>query len=511
MSLILPITGVDQNYRTPGAFAEILYNQGAASAAAGVREVVFAMPMLSTGTWTSATLYRINSTKDAEDGAGVGSPLHRAVRKFLSVNKDAKCWGLPVAETTGGSPIAATSTITIATTATGTGTVTATICGEDCSYTFASAATATQIGSGLQDAINAKTHLPVTALNSSGTVTLTAKLKGVSQGTTLLAVIRVRVAITSGVGTTATSSGSVGSVLQGVEGSTTEATNLTTALNALAVVRKYYIVSSANDSTSLGNLKTHIATKSEPRRGLRSVGICGFTGSLSQAQTIAIARNYERLQMAWQKNSEHDSAEIAGAIAAIRQKYEGVDTAYNFNNFPLNDILLPAYSTSDWPTGDDQNDAINDGIAPIASLDSGAQLIMSVNTRSKNPAGTVDDFRSTETHRVSVSDEFVDEELAEYALNYSNKKLKDDQLAPDGKFDPNQRLASGVITPKTFAPHIGARMDKFNDLGKLQNVAATKASVRCVKTGSRIETSFDLNVIDWLNQVTYRVAEISQG
>src|ERR1041384_5193453 len=123
MGLQIPITGVAIDYRVPGAFAEILFAQGPATSAGPNREVVIAMPMLSTGTWTPGTLYPVTKTSDAENGGGPGSPVHRAVRKFLAANKDCKLWALPVAETSGGSPVAATGTVLFANAATAAGTV----------------------------------------------------------------------------------------------------------------------------------------------------------------------------------------------------------------------------------------------------------------------------------------------------------------------------------------------------------------------------------------------------
>lgn len=513
MALLIPITGVAQSFRVPGSFAEVLFAQGPASAAAGVREVVIAMPMLSTGTWTAGTLYPIGSENDAATGAGLGSPLHRCARIFLKANRNAKLWGLPVAETSSGSPAAATAVLTIATSATGTGTIVVTICGEDHSYTFASGDTASSIGDGIVAAINANVALPCTAANASGTITLTAKLKGISQGTATVPVIRVRVSITAGVATTASFGGAfLGTGAAGVEGSTTEAANLLTALGAIVSTRKYYICSSANDATSLTNLKSHVATKSSPLPGLRSVGIAAWVGSLSAGTTIATTENYERLQIAWQPNSEWDCAQIVGNVAAVRQKQEQTDSAFNFDGYNQADWFVPpAHSTSDWPSTSDQNDGINAGLAPIASASTGSYLVMSTTTRSKNSAGTVEDIRASETHRISVADEFTDEELVEFALNYAGKKIADDQRLSDGTVNPNQKEIRNVVRPSAYSLHIKKRMDDFEDAGKLQDASSSKESIRVVKTGSRLECGFDLHVIDHLHQSTYRVAEISSG
>lgn len=513
---LIPITGIDATWRVPNVYAELLFGQGPATASAGVREVCFVMPKISTGTWTAATLYRVNSEKDADDGGGSGSPIHRAIRKFLLANKNAKVWALPVAETSGGSPVAATAVLTIATTATGTGTLTATVAGEDCSFTFLSGATATQIGDGIVAAINAKTWLPCTAANVTGTVTLTAKLKGTSQGTATIPVIRVRATITSGVGTTASFGGAfLGTGVTGAEGTTTEAANTLTALNAIVAVKKYYLVSSAIDATTLGHFKTHVSTKAEPRQGIFSVSISAYMGTLANVTTLATGLNFHAHQVVWQPNSEHDAAELAGNMAAIRQKREQTDSAFNFAGYSEADwLILPAYSSADWPDADDINDAINDGITAISSRDGGSSVVMSVNTRSKNSAGTVDDFRACETHRVSVAHEFVEEMVVNTKLNSIGKKLLDDERLANGNVNPNQRVIPGVIRPSYLRKPVFQQLDDYEAAGKLQNIAASKASLRAIKSpanASRVESSLDLHTIDHCHQVTVRVAEVSPG
>ncbi len=511
----IPIQGVSSDYRVPGTYAEIDVAQGPSSASAGVREVVLVMPMLSTGTWTAGQLYAIRNSGVAEVGGGAGSPIHRAARKFISVNPDAKLWALPVAETVGGSPAAATATFTFATVPTAVGTAIATICGEDSSYTFQPGDTVASIATGMAASINASTWLPVIASStgSTGVVTLTAKLKGISQGTASLGVIRFRVKVTVGVGTTVSASGAfLGSVVAGAEGSTTEATNFGTALANISSVRKYFIVSSANDSTSWGLLKTHVVNKSLPRSGLRSIGIVAYTGSLTNCETLAVGLNYERFDIALQPNSEHDTAELAAALAAVRQAGEEVDSATNFDGVNLSPNILPAFSTADYPDTDDQNDAILDGITMIASSAAGAYIVMSVDTRSKNSTGTIEDFRATETHRISVCDEFTDELLNLVALQYSGKKLKDDQRLADGSINRNQKLIRGVLAPSQLRAPIANQMDEFDLLGKLQNVEQTKKSILVLKgSGGRLESAFDLNVIDLAHQFTFRISEISQG
>ena len=167
-----------------------------------------------------------------------------------------------------------------------------------------------------------------------------------------------------------------GAATPGADGATTEQTNLTTALSAIAASRYYYMVFSVEDATKLGVIQTHIATKSQPIPGLRSVGIAASPLALATVQTLANGRNYERLQIVWQKNSEATREVLAANMAAIRQKYEQLDSAYNFDFYSnKGDWLIPAcYRDADRPSGDDQNDAITDGITVVV-LDEADEML----------------------------------------------------------------------------------------------------------------------------------------
>lgn len=525
-SLDNPITGIDAGFRTPGNWGEIIFAQGPSVSGGGKREVVFVMPKTSAGTWTVNTLYRVTNEQTAATGGGDGSPIHRAIRKFMSIWKDANVYALPYAATSGGSPATATATLTIATTATGAGTVSLWVAGELCQYTFASGDTATTIGAGIAAVVNAKTWLPCTASNSTGTVTLTAKWAGITGGTATIGTIRLHVDITTGVATTATLGGTfLGSATAGAEGTTTEAANLATALATIAATRKYYIVTHVNSATPVANLKSHIATKSLPKQGLRSVGIFPYTGSVSTAVTLAQGANYERLACAWQPNSEHDGAELAATLAAIRVggtvgvggtvQGESFDTATALNLVPIPvSVLQPAFSQSDFVNATDVETAIQGGVTVFASSDAGAYLVQSVTTRSLNAAGSAVDSRASRTSKVSVSDEFLDELQVRFANSFGQKKLLADELLADGSVNPNQRLIPNTVRPSMVQATIFKQVDDYYAAGKLDDVANIKRSVRVRKSEAapgRIECGLDLRVIDWLDQTTTRVAEVTPG
>lgn len=520
---LIPILGVPSTFRVPGQFAEILFAQGPATASAGARDAILIMPKLAaSGTWIANTIYRVRNEKEAEDGSGLGSPLHRGLRAWLKSNKIGKIFALPYLPTTGGVPAAADLDFTYTTDPTGTGVTKVTIAGEVVSVSFNDTDTVTTIAVSIIDVINSREFLPVTASNIAGVVKLTAKIDGQSQGDGTTGAIRVQLEIDAGIGTTLTSENTslndalgLGTAAAGAEGSTTEAAQLATALATITAARFYYMGISVWEAVGLGNLQNHIASKSEPIPGLRSVGMGSFTGALAAGQTLATARNFERLQIVWQPNSQRDPATLVGNVLGVRQKREALDSAFNFDFYRrADDWDIPAaFSESDWPDGDDQNDAINDGLAPIASDGSGSYFVMSVDTRSKDSSGTVDDFRATETHRISVADEFTDTLLLRHRLQYGGQKLADDQLLPDGSVNNNQRIFPKVQTPSSYRIFPISLLNEFEGQ-RLQNVTASKDGLRVVRdpnNGGRLEVGINLHVVDLFHQATFRLAEVSTG
>jgi len=517
---LIPILGVPSTFKVPGQYAEILFAQGPSTAAAEAREIILVMPQLAAGTtWAEETVNAINSESDAIAGAGAGSPLHRAARKLLQVNDDAKIWGLPYLPSSGAGVVTAAGTVTYVVDPTATGISSVTICGEVCSVGYDNTFTITTLATTMAAVINSRTWLPVIATSVMGVITLTAKIAGASQGDGTVPVIRYRAIISSNTGTTVATSGAalgLGTGTAGVDGAITENSGLVGALANITQARFYYMGFSTFDAANLTSIVSHISNKSEPIPGLRSVGIAGYNGSLGTAQTLATARNYERLQMVWQPNGEADPAELVGNMLGIRQKYEQLDSAYNFDGFrdSAQWQILPAFSETDWPSFDDQNDAINDGITPIASDSRNSSVVMTITTRSKGAGGVVDDFRAAETHRISVADEYTDTLLLRHILNFSNKKLKGDELLSDGTVNTNQKLYRNVVTPHQYKPFVKHLVQEFADAAKLQEAQKSKDGLRVVKdpnNSGRLEVGLDLHVIDLLHQTTFRLAEVSTG
>jgi phage tail sheath gpL-like len=126
----------------------------------------------------------IGSQAQADAHFGPGSELSRMFQAYYANNFANEVWGLPLAEPVGAS--AATGTITITTPPTEAGTIHLYIAGTHVPVNVMSTDTMTQIAQAITDAINAFTDtignpaLPVTAVEATGTVTLTSLFKGVN-------------------------------------------------------------------------------------------------------------------------------------------------------------------------------------------------------------------------------------------------------------------------------------------------------------------------------------------
>lgn len=509
------ITGYPSSYRAPFSAVEVLLAQGPSSAAAAAREAVIVGPFTaaaaSAGT-TANTEYRIRTESDASLYAGARGPAYRALRKALQAGAR-NLYYLAHPESSGAGAVSADGAFTVTATPTGTGQIVLQFCDEQISVNFTSSSTATTIGDDIEAKLNGVSHLPATWSNSTGTVTGTAAVAGASQN----GIYRTRViSVTPGLGVSVAVTGATlgtGTGTAGVDGATTENSLLTAALAAYVSTRRYYMGFTSPVQADLVTAKAHVASKSEPNPGLRSRGFGGAVDTLSATTTIAVALNSERMHIAWQKNSDHDPAELVGNTLAITQKNEAVEPHYNFDGYSDDDwFIRPAYANADWPDSDDKNDAVTDGIICIESNQYRSAITMHVNTRSKNAAGTIDDFRACESHRVSVLDKMADDWVLNDQLTYANFHLRDDEYLADGAtLNTNQKPPPRTITPSRYKSWlIGTIITPAYNRGEIQRLDEWKTSTEVIidpNNTSRTQASSSGRTADQRHQASWLLAE----
>lgn len=518
-----PILGYPSSWRGPFSAVQVDFGQGPSTAGGGPRRVVYFAPKTSSGSGTVGVAVRIQREQDAVDAGGVGSMGHRMARMHLLADKDADIWYVPYAASSGAGVATATGTITVTFTTgsnpTATGNLFLTVSGVELTIGFNTSSTATTIGDSIAAVINNQQHLPYTASNSSGAVTLTARIAGASQGDGTVGVHRFRASVQAGKNVEVAVSGAalgLGTGTAGADGATTELTNLTSALANFTNTKFYYMGFSVWSSAAIAIIKTHVANKSEANPGLRCRAFTGYTHTQAALTTIATGVNHERRHIVWQENSEHDPAELVANAVAVHRKKESVGRrGFVPDNYRGADWLIKKqFTESDWPTATEMNDAIVDGIMPIGSDDVGSFLHMSVNTRSKNAAGSVDDFRATETHRVSVMDHLADTWITRDQVQYPDFALTDDPRLPDGSVDTTFQPPPRTLTPRLYRSFVASILDEFLNEGALQRRDEWIDSIKCnidPQNNSRLESGASGRTFDIAHQRTMRLAETSPG
>lgn len=501
------LTGIPSSYRAPLTALELIMGLGGSSAAPAGRDILYLAKKTASGTATVNTRYQISSEGQALELGGVGSEGHRMARAHIKANPNGRFYMVFYAASSGGSPVAASATFTVTGPATGSGSITIAVLGTVFEIPFVSGNSADDIGELIEATINNQPALAVTASNSSGTVTVTSRVAGASQNS----VHRIRViSVTSGKGVGCTASAAL--LASGADGTTTELTNFSAALTSIASVRDYYIVTPVTVSTIAAALKAHVANKNLPNPGIRCRGFFPAVGSLSAAATIAIAQNTEVMHCAWFRNSDASPDEVVATVAATFQRYEALDPRHNFDRQSLNGLLPPAPDSADWPDHDDLGDAVNDGLIPIVSTESGAYIAMGVTTRSKDSSGTLDDFRATESHRISIMHNVAETIVLNHQLTFVNFAQQDDPKLPDGSVDVNAiaLLPARVTCPFLFKSWFLQQLEQFFTAGQLQNQAdweaGTQARIDPSNTG-RMQVSSAGRTIDLHHQATFRIAE----
>lgn len=506
---------LSDDYLLPGVTFSLDFAQGISNAGAPSRDVCFVMPKLSTGTATVNTTYKLKSVSHAQTLGGSGSPIHRAAIKYFDAFKrgSGDIYAFPFAATSGGSPVTAKSTYTFTTTSTASGIVYLTFVGEDFQVAVAKSQSPTTIASNVADAINTHTHFPLSASALSGTLTLAAKLPGASMGDGYGAQVRHRITITPGIGTTVAGSGNfLGSSAAGVDGSTTESSNLSAALAILATDRKYYLTIHTSTATDLAALDVQLRAKSDELVGLRSVGLAWSNGDFDDTVTLATARNYERIRLPNQPGCEWDPASAVGEYVARMQAAESQDSAANMNGTRMS--IPKVFDQSQWLSKDDQNTSLKGGVSPVGCDANGSYLVMSVSTRSKNiTSPSVNDFRVLESRVVSVGDDLADTTVARLTNTYGGFKLKDDKRLSNGQIDSKQKLFKKVVTPSRIRKQIVKVYREFDDAGKLKEVDESVSALNvAIDPGNngRVEVTMPFKVINWLNQIAVEGLEVSQ-
>lgn len=500
-TLPLSLTGVASNWLVPQSLIETSFANGTLLGAPGTPSVLLMGVKTSSGTATVDTVVYGPLGTEAEviDKFGAGSDIHIQWLKFTEVCKTAPIYAIAVTESGG---TAATGTVTFVGAASAAGKVVYTVCGREISVAISSGDSITTIGDNFAAAVNNyRPHLPVTAVNGAGTVTITHRIKGTNGN-----FVRHRATITSGITTTCT----VNAATLGT-GATDE--TYTTALATILPTCYNYILPAINangaSDARYAALSTQVTTQALPTTGIRQKTIVGSCATLANATTFATAYNKPRNQVVWQENSEWLPMEVAAHFAGVRYNTEtsfaGCGNSYDNYGRGVNDIWnVPCqYSQADWPTLVEQNTALGVGLTPVAAGAAGKSYVV----MSCTAAGA--DTRIRDTCKVTVIDQFAADLAAAYESQWQRAKIADNQVDGARPYPANvatpDRVKNTTIVPVVLRYYDASLVSNFDD------------TVEAIATGidptvvTRMNARIPLKVTALCHQFAALVSEVSSG
>jgi len=408
----------------PGSYTGYNYYAGPNGLPANIQKVLLIGDVSSAGSLAACKPTEVSSEQEAISLAGSGSVLMQMYKAAKKAWKYAQITLLRHAEVTGS---AATWESTLSGTATAAGIVSVIINGQKISVGVAKTDTAAAVATALAAEVNNTPDAPVTAAATTAKVTLTAKCLGAyvsdAAGGLNVSVVSEVAGITAGA---VSATAGVGVV------------SLETALAAAFPERFHIIVSSVNDDTNLGYLKTHLEAAAAPleQRGQRA--ICAMvSASATAAKTEALKHNYERLHIAAVKNKLNATVwEIAAGLGAIF-------ASNSKPNVPMNGVAIPGLAIPEiedkW-SGEEQDVLLYAGVIPLVEEDSQLCIVRAVTTKSNNSGTRF--TKLIDTGVIASLDYFRDAILSTHKSKFKNKVIH--ALLADSVNEENKKVAKDL-------------------------------------------------------------------
>lgn len=483
------ISILDTSFKVPRAFVKVSLGAGARSPGSSAMKVLAVGSKTSAGTAAVGDLVRCAGADDAKTSFGPGSELHRAAMKFFKANPIGVFYATAMDDSTGGG--LATKQFVFSGTATSDGTIEVWIDGERLAISVVTGDTATVVGDKLEAIINGRSDLPVTAANSTGTVTVSSKNKG-----SRFNWITTRSLKTNAAGISHTA------VTGKTAGGTDTSANPTTQLDAVAGAERFHlIISGFVDATNLAKFKASITSLATPIVGKRGRWLACSPDTLANAITLSDALNDPRGELLWFEAPDALPIEAAASYAGAHTAVRSSDRAANTDGMLLPD-LLTRYAVADRPTVSEQNTALNNGLTPLMDDSSVVRVVRAVTSYHQDGSGN-DDFTILDTHYVEVSDEIGDAIEQGFATAFAGYKLGVDGADGAPPFP-------GVATPKSVKDWIVSLL--YPREGRsIVNVTALIPSIVVEADGSaagRLNAEVPVDVIELFHQLGTNIAQV---
>lgn len=420
---------VNPQVKTPGFALSVNLLGGLPSSAASTPRALIMAPKSAAGTITAGSqLVRgVSGPDEVRTLLGPGNPGHLCAVQLFKAHPLAKVDVIAPAVSGG---VVATGTVTFGGTVTSNMVVRFWIKGVQIDLTWNVGTVVTDAGEEFEALVNAQADaLPVTANNSSGTVTLTFKIAGpIGNDVTMY------YEILEGAGGTVALSGA------NLASGATEPTFATALGNVVSYEYDFIIpcvsnadAQSASATSNPGRVKTHIDTYDTGLSAKLQQSIVGVTGALSDAITGVNGRNFGPMQYAFCMAGKSLGCEFAGWEAGRRMLREEADPAVN--RIGDNENIAGLYGAhdlvADKPTDAEVEQALGEGLS-IFNYDAQGDLylVAPITTYSQDASGNADS-RLFYVSKVSGAYALAKALRRQLPIEYAGAKISEDLTADD--------------------------------------------------------------------------------
>ena len=471
--MTVPFPSVPNTIRLPFAYAEFDPTGASEGPAIMPYTVLLVGQMLPAGKAAAYSVQRPMTAAQGIEFFGRGSMLAEMTAAYLNANPTTRMLAIAAPDDDAGT--AATGVLSVS------GTVLASA--PVCLYVggvLARAATtiglaAADVAAGIATAINANPDLPVTATDSAGSVTLTAKHKGECGNDIDIRLGYYGEPLPGGLQITVTA-------MSGGNG------NLDPApiIAAMASDQYHVIAWPWTDTMTLNALRDELADRWGPLRQIDGQAVVVKRGSFGQVTTFAGGRNDKHLTVLPSQNSPTSPWADAAASAGVIAYYGQNDPARGFNTLLIPGVLAP--STTDlWPDFPEKNQGLFEGVSTrYVAPDGTVRFSKLITTHRLNPLGAEDRAFLSLNSPLTLS--YLRYDWNNYLrLKYPRHKLAGDADAK--RYGP----AQPVMTPNLGRAEAIARfLDVWLPMGLVEGSEQFKKDIICERNAA------NENRLDWL-------------
>lgn len=466
------MTGVPSNILIPFIGVDFDASQAFSGSPSIPIQALLIGQMISAGTGTAETKYIVSNADEVRVLGGAGSQIHKMAQKFFANSTTVPCQIIMLADA--GGAAAATQVITIGgTKATAAGELVFYFDGERVAVSVAIDDTPTIVGDALVAAVALLDAPAFTLVNVAGTVTRTAKNKGVAAGD-----MDTRINYNTGESVPAGLTVSIAAVTPG-----TGDPDIQDAIDVIGDEWFQVVAHSYSDATNLAAIAAYCLTQDgpmvmldqlwyAPKRDTRANLITMGTNTATyNSKYIVTPAWYARLQ-----NVAEGAGAVAGAVA--QSLVDEIST-------PLHRVALAginALARADRWTNTERNQVAASGISTFTD-DNGVQIEALVTMYLKNSSGALDPAYQLAHRRYQLA-----------KARYSFRVQMLTKFPRAMLMDSSENLRPGLvaITPKIGRDEALAWFRQLERDGIVENYDDFKAALVCQRSDSNV------NRLEWL-------------